>query len=85
MLIPINFLPRYWAAIWLTVAGAHWARSTQTIRLRDIDNLYQDADRLFRVNALDDPLSSLDEVRLADIFDVLNYPSTEPARRHSRQ
>lgn len=61
--------PRYWATIWLLVAGAHWARSTQTMRLRYIDSLYEHADRLFGVNALDDALSSADDDTLADILE----------------
>lgn len=47
----------------------NWARSTQTMRLRHIDNLYDHAHRLFKANALDDALSGLDDVKLADILE----------------
>lgn len=64
-----NHLPRYWATIWLAVAGAHWARSTQITRLRYLDGLYEHAGRLFGANALDEALSTVDESKLADILE----------------
>ncbi|WP_197388892.1 tyrosine-type recombinase/integrase [Ralstonia pseudosolanacearum] len=69
VLVDSNHVPRYWAAVWLLVAGAQWATSTQTMRLRYIENLYEHADRAFKANALDDALSELDDSRLADILE----------------
>ena len=68
-LVDSNHMPRYWAAVWLVIAGAQWATSTQTMRLRYIENLYEHADRSFKANALDDALSDLDDARLADILE----------------
>lgn len=68
-LVDHNHLPRYWAAVWLVVAGSQWAMSTQTLRLRYVENLYEHADRVFKANALDDALSELDDHRLADILE----------------
>ncbi|KVD82943.1 hypothetical protein [Burkholderia ubonensis] len=58
-LVDGNHIPRYWAAAWLVVAGSQWATSTQTMRLRYVENLYEHADRAFKTNALDDALSEL--------------------------
>ncbi|WP_224082973.1 tyrosine-type recombinase/integrase, partial [Cupriavidus laharis] len=68
-LVDSNHMPRYWAAVWLVIAGAQWATSTQAMRLRYIENLYEHADRSFQTNALDDALSDLDDSRLADILE----------------
>lgn len=68
-LVDSNHIPRFWAAVWLIVAGAQWAMSTQTMRLRYVENLYEHADRAFEANALDDALSELDDARLADILE----------------
>src|SRR5471030_2328249 len=64
LLADSNHIPRYWPSVWLVVAASQWATSTQTMRLRYIENLYEHADRSFRANALDDALSSLDDARL---------------------
>jgi len=69
VLVDSNHIPRYWSAVWLLVAGSQWATSTQTARLRYIENLYEHADRTFKINALDNALSELDEARLADILE----------------
>jgi len=69
LLADSNHVPRYWASVWLVVAASQWATSTQTMRLRYIENLYEHADRSFRANALDDALSSLDDAQLADILE----------------
>jgi integrase len=68
-LVDSNHVPRYWAAVWLVVAGSQWATSTQTMRLRYVENLYEHADRAFKANALDDALSELDDARLGDILE----------------
>lgn len=68
-LVDSNHIPRYWAAAWLVVAGSQWATSTQTMRLRYVENLYEHADCTFKTNALDDALSELDDARLADILE----------------
>src|ERR1700722_15936478 len=69
LLADSNHVPRYWVSVWLVVAASQWATSTQTMRLRYIENLYEHADRSFRANALDDALSSLDDAQLADILE----------------
>ncbi|MGY6254735.1 site-specific integrase [Paraburkholderia caledonica] len=69
LLVDSNHVPRYWAAVWLVIAASQWATSTQTMRLRYIENLYEHADRSFKANALDDALAGLDEARLADILE----------------
>ncbi|WP_248295532.1 hypothetical protein [Paraburkholderia sp. UYCP14C] len=68
-LVDDNHVPRYWAAVWLVVAGSQWAMSTQSMRLRYVENLYEHADQAFKANALDDALSELDDARLADILE----------------
>jgi hypothetical protein len=69
LLVDSNHVPRYWAAVRLVIAASQWATSTQTMRLRYIENLYEHADRSFKANALDDALAGLDEARLADILE----------------
>lgn len=69
VLVDSNHIPRYWSAVWLLVVGSQWATSTQTVRLRYIENLYEHADRAFKINALDDALCALDDARLADILE----------------
>lgn len=69
VLVDSNHIPRYWSAVWLLVVGSQWATSTQTVRLRYIENLYEHADRVFKINALDDALCALDDARLADILE----------------
>jgi integrase len=64
-----NQMPRYWPNIWILMAGHDWATSTQTVRLRYVESLYEHADLLWRPNVLDDALSALDGQALADILE----------------
>ncbi len=68
-LVGTNQMPRYWPNIWILMAGHDWATSTQTVRLRYVESLYEHADRLWRPNVLDDALSALDGQALADILE----------------
>ena len=69
ILVDRHGLPRYWAAIWLIIAAAQLAESTQVKKLRYIENLYQHADLLFGNSALDDALGNLDDNALAEILE----------------
>ena len=43
-------IPRYWANVWLIMSMGHLAESTQTGKLRYIEDLYQHADRILGPN-----------------------------------
>ncbi|MFM0441781.1 site-specific integrase [Paraburkholderia strydomiana] len=62
-------LPRYWAAVWSTMAASELADSTHTKKLRYLEDLYQHAADLISPNALDDALSDLDADALAQILE----------------
>jgi integrase len=62
-------VPRYWANIWSIVSMGHLAASTQTGKLRYIEDLYQHADRLLGPSGLDDALADMNDAALADVLE----------------
>ncbi|MFM0198057.1 hypothetical protein PQQ65_33850 [Paraburkholderia strydomiana] len=62
-------VPRYWASIWSIVSMGHLAASTQTGKLRYIEDLYQHADRLLGPSGLDDALADMNDAALADVLE----------------
>jgi hypothetical protein len=55
-LVGKSAIPRYWANVWLIMSMGHLNESTQTGKLRYIEDLYQHADRIMGPNGLDDAL-----------------------------
>ena len=69
ILVDQRGLPRYWAAVWATTSAAQLADSTHVKKLRYIENLYQHADQLRGMSALDDALGTLNDEVLAEILE----------------
>ncbi|WP_321889462.1 hypothetical protein [Paraburkholderia bannensis] len=61
--------PRFWATVWLIMLMGHLAESTQTGKLRHIEDLYQHADRILGPTGLDDALAAIDDGALADVLE----------------
>lgn len=61
--------PRFWANVWLIMSMGHLAESTQTGKLRYIEDLYQHADRILGPTGLDDALAAIDDGALADVLE----------------
>jgi len=61
-------LPRYWAAVWVTLIGGSLSFNTLRCRLRFIGDFYEYADLIHRDGWLDDVLASLDFQRLKTIL-----------------
>ncbi|MCO4856473.1 site-specific integrase [Herbaspirillum sp. WGmk3] len=83
-LVDSNGLPRYWATVWSTVTAGALAASTHLKKLRYLDSLYQHADELCGLGALDDALTSLDDEVLGQILEswfisIRNKPQTTGA------
>jgi integrase len=68
VLLDERHIPRFWAAVWITMAGSELASGTLTKRLRQIESLYAHADETAGEGALDDALGDLDFDRLGDIL-----------------
>ena len=68
-LVGESAIPRYWANVWLIMSMGHLAESTQTGKLRYIEDLYQHADRILGPNGLDNALAGVDDGALADVLE----------------
>jgi integrase len=84
VLVDKSGIPRYWSAIWSATSIAQLADSTLTQKLRYVENLYQHADNLIGVGALDDALSGFDDEALAAILEswfisIRNQPAVTSA------
>jgi len=77
-------LPRYWSTVWMSISLSALADTTRTKKLRHIERLYRHADQLRGQGALDDALSAVDHVALAEILEswfvtIINQPETTRA------
>lgn len=62
-------LPRYWAAVWATIEGAHLAPATLSKKLRHIEDLYQHGDSVAGINAVDDAIGASNTGALSTILE----------------
>lgn len=69
LLVDHCHLPRYWSIVWAVMNLGALADTTRIKKLRHIERLYHHADQLRGPGALDDALSAIDHVALAEILE----------------